>query len=327
LECMEWDQQEPHKHKTDPETFPYSGLVGSYCRNPDNKPDGVWCYTMDPEIEWTYCGVPTCPGKQVACTANSARVNGSDECECNSGYEDSEDLCVNINECLDADICGVNEDCIDTEGSYKCTCTAHSARANSTSECECSTGYKEWEGKCVNVNECVDDDICGKNEECFDTEGSYKCVCNRCKTRGEAGGCSVHVYHIYTEALLWADAQLYCEEKELMLAKVNSKEDNDALYDAISAEFGRFNITPGRWDQSNWLWIGATDEVTQGVYLFTDGDELTYNPPWAKGQGPVGDNWVRSRISGTEDHLSVSRWGEWDDSFGKLYHRSFACTC
>ena len=46
------------------------------------------------------------------------------------------------------------------------------------------------------------------------------------------------------------------------------------------------------------LWIRATDEVTQGIYLFTDGDQLTFSPPWAKKQEPQGDNWQRSKTSG-----------------------------
>lgn len=208
-------------------------------------------------------------------------------------------------------------------------CTANSARANSSAECECNSGYKEWGEQCANVNECVDSadtGVCGPDEECFDTEGSYTCMCNSCWTRGKAGACSVHVYSIYNETLLWPDAQLFCAEKDQMLAKVNSQEDHWSLYDAIRAEFG-FSIAPSRWNNSNWLWIGATDEVTQGIYLFTDGDQLTFDPPWAKKQEPEGDNWQRSKTSGPEDHLAVSRWGTWDDSFGKIHHRPFACSC
>ena len=34
----------------------------NYCRNPDSKVKRkVWCYTTDPQGEWEYCDVPTCP--------------------------------------------------------------------------------------------------------------------------------------------------------------------------------------------------------------------------------------------------------------------------
>ncbi len=36
----------------------------NYCRNPDNKPDGPWCYTMDPNKRWEHCAVPLCSGTQ-----------------------------------------------------------------------------------------------------------------------------------------------------------------------------------------------------------------------------------------------------------------------
>ncbi len=40
-----------------------SSLQVNYCRNPDNKPHGPWCYTTDPNKRWEFCGVPKCMGK------------------------------------------------------------------------------------------------------------------------------------------------------------------------------------------------------------------------------------------------------------------------
>jgi len=62
--CQFWDKQSPHKHDRLPENYQNSGLGGynlfsgwwahMKCRNPDNE-DGIWCYTMNPEIRWDYC--------------------------------------------------------------------------------------------------------------------------------------------------------------------------------------------------------------------------------------------------------------------------------
>ena len=58
LECMRWDIQFPHFHGISPENeADISKGIGShnYCRNPDDEPNGAWCYTMDPKVRWEYC--------------------------------------------------------------------------------------------------------------------------------------------------------------------------------------------------------------------------------------------------------------------------------
>ncbi len=47
----------------DPANYP-DGMNHNFCRNPDNEPDGVWCYTTDPIQRWDSCDVPFC-GKLV----------------------------------------------------------------------------------------------------------------------------------------------------------------------------------------------------------------------------------------------------------------------
>ena len=39
--CQRWDATEPHVPR-------YPDEAENYCRNPDDDPDGVWCYTTDP---------------------------------------------------------------------------------------------------------------------------------------------------------------------------------------------------------------------------------------------------------------------------------------
>jgi len=58
--CQRWDAQSPHRHYRNSARYPGSDLVENYCRNPDNEPDGAWCYTTDPEKRWELCDVPKC---------------------------------------------------------------------------------------------------------------------------------------------------------------------------------------------------------------------------------------------------------------------------
>jgi len=56
--CQKWTSQSPHKHDRTPDNPEYadSGLGDhNYCRNPDNEPRGVWCYTEDASSRWEYC--------------------------------------------------------------------------------------------------------------------------------------------------------------------------------------------------------------------------------------------------------------------------------
>ena len=59
--CMKWTEQKPHRHSRTEENYPNSGLGDhNYCRNPDNEPEGAWCYTTNPLQRWDYCPVPSC---------------------------------------------------------------------------------------------------------------------------------------------------------------------------------------------------------------------------------------------------------------------------
>ncbi|XP_078658301.1 plasminogen-like [Branchiostoma floridae x Branchiostoma belcheri] len=64
LTCQSWDSQEPYQHDYLPENYPDSGLENnSFCRNPDEDPNGPWCITTDPDKEWEYCTIPLCGGR------------------------------------------------------------------------------------------------------------------------------------------------------------------------------------------------------------------------------------------------------------------------
>lgn len=66
--CQKWSSQYPHEHDRKPENFPYSGLGDhNYCRNPDNEPNGAWCYTVNVNQRWDICGVQRCTSNDRYC--------------------------------------------------------------------------------------------------------------------------------------------------------------------------------------------------------------------------------------------------------------------
>ncbi|XP_033104299.1 uncharacterized protein LOC117106892 [Anneissia japonica] len=57
IQCQGWgEDNNPH---TDLITVPSSYHIHNLCRNPDYDPNGPWCYTVDPNVRYSYCDVPT----------------------------------------------------------------------------------------------------------------------------------------------------------------------------------------------------------------------------------------------------------------------------
>eukprot|EP01084_Bolivina_argentea_P053611 98420_1 len=105
------------------------------------------------------------------CTVDNSVCNNNNECVCDAGYIESNGFCVDINECLNPDVCGDNSYCINTDGSYICACNA---------------GYKDFDLAtpgiiCQDIDECaldVDNDCAiNNNAVCENTEGSFVCKC------------------------------------------------------------------------------------------------------------------------------------------------------
>lgn len=103
--CQNWEATEPHDHNKTTVNFPNRGLGDhNLCRNPDDDPNGPWCYTTDPGLRWEYC--------------DNSGVN-CDECRFNNG--DCGDL-----ECWDDDDM--------TEGTVICEATTTTSEPTTTSE-------------------------------------------------------------------------------------------------------------------------------------------------------------------------------------------------
>jgi Calcium-binding EGF domain len=79
-------------------------------------------------------------------------------------YDDNEDLnCIDVDECVrNSNICSSNQQCVNTDGGFKCIKG-------------CEKGFRNINDECIDFNECQDKTLC--QWKCENLQGSYKCEC------------------------------------------------------------------------------------------------------------------------------------------------------
>lgn len=138
------------------------------------------------------------------CTQNAHCLNAT--CQCKLGFQTKGIECVDVDECSLSQpiqtvpllptprpftklgrasaifnsqnnhqnnshtaICGLEANCVNTEGSFRC---------------ECKSGYEKHNpniptSKCRDIDECeLNNKSCGPNSKCFNTDGGFKCACD-----------------------------------------------------------------------------------------------------------------------------------------------------
>ena len=103
------------------------------------------------------------------------------------------------------------------------------------------------------------------------------------------------LYKVFKAELTWHEAAKKCRDMGGILASAKSAEANAFLV----------KLAEGKC-----VWLGATDEVKEGEWLWQDGTKVTYSN-WAKHEP---DNWY-----GGKEHYLVLSWptytkGEWGDA-------------
>ncbi|CAF0720516.1 unnamed protein product [Adineta steineri] len=155
------------------------------------------------------------------------KFNGTGyECHCTIGFHhppSNNDLtrCEDIDECRNSHICGENQICHNTIGSYNCYCqpgyetivssngiicqdinecldgtrcsNGHCINNNGSFTCVCNPGFTPDIFNplhCDDIDECLLSNNCtGNNEICENIPGSYKCICARGYRRDEHNNC------------------------------------------------------------------------------------------------------------------------------------------
>lgn len=116
-------------------------------------------------------------------------------------------------------------------------------------------------------------------------------------------------YDLYLKNTTWKEAKAFCESKGGHLVTITSAEENDALA-PLRQKTNALNTLSN--SQETHLWIGATDEVTEGTWKWVTGEPFSY-ANWETGEPNNG--------SGGEDYAETFIKGTWNDNSGDVVTR------
>ncbi|KAM6917617.1 latent-transforming growth factor beta-binding protein 2-like [Lycodopsis pacificus] len=142
--------------------------------------------------------------------ADCLNTKGSYTCICPDGYTtiDGRTGCRDVDECSKDNVC-IRGECLNTDGSFICLCEAGFKFNDDTADCEdqneckdfgssvcgtwrcentigsyrcfmgCQPGLEGGDATDCDIDECVNETICGNYGFCENTDGSFRCQCDQ----------------------------------------------------------------------------------------------------------------------------------------------------
>uniref|UniRef100_A0A671UBI8 C-type lectin domain-containing protein n=1 Tax=Sparus aurata TaxID=8175 RepID=A0A671UBI8_SPAAU len=132
------------------------------------------------------------------------------------------------------------------------------------------------------------------SEQCFVALDSSLCrnlfqadTCHKCQEGWEQNG--PQCYYFSTDELTWEQARERCRRDGADLVKIESEDEQSFLIQKVKDKMV---------EDEDKFWIGLTDSVTEGTWLWTDGSPLNKSLTfWARGQP---DNWKGENADGED---------------------------
>ncbi|KAJ0063100.1 hypothetical protein NL108_012557, partial [Boleophthalmus pectinirostris] len=182
-------------------------LVGNVCPGQQclNTPGGYTCRSCGVGLQLSSDGytcedINECLTPGVCPMGVCTNTEGSFSCmTCDSGYTVALNgiSCEDVDECI-KDVC-MRGQCLNTVGSYLCLCKAGFKFNSETADCEdqnectdfgsspCGTwrcentigSYRCFQTCQPDIDECLNETICGNSGVCENTDGSFHCQCDR----------------------------------------------------------------------------------------------------------------------------------------------------
>ncbi|KAK0133293.1 Prothrombin [Merluccius polli] len=96
-ECQFWWRNFPHPITREfNSSEPGSNLKDNFCRNPDGRDSGPWCFTRDPTVQKESCHVPICGEAEFVPTTVAPTKVQPVECLTNQGLDFTGDISVTL---------------------------------------------------------------------------------------------------------------------------------------------------------------------------------------------------------------------------------------
>lgn len=251
---------------------------------------------------------------------------------CDDSNSCSDDTCDKLKGCLhaakagtcdDGNPCTVGEACGNAVCSGGKPATCDDGKQCTIDNCDSKTGDCSWvakAGACDDGNACTAGDLCqaaaclpGAVTVCDDKE---PCTANSCDPKTgcvytPTAGASVPAcdgvvangacFKALAVNLSWTQAQAGCVAWGGHLARISSAAENTSVRSIANTVCGAAST----------LWIGATDQFTEGAFVWTDGTPLTYTN-WAGGE-PNNCVGCCSIANAGEDGSQMLASGQWND--------------